>query len=91
MWVDKTMCMFKSTEMDGLKYVIQCFTNNQLLVNITDGNRFGTMISCSPMQLPDSEMLNMMGLSDIRGRDEDDIDFDEEPKAKEEEGQLLES
>ena len=48
-WVDKTTCLFKSGD---LKCVIQVFTNNHLLVNVTDTHRFGNFLACAPMEMP---------------------------------------
>ena len=57
--------MFKS-QATGVKFVIQHFTNNQLLVNITDSDRFGTVINCQPMQVSE----------DVR---DEWVDADDEP------------
>ena len=57
--------MFKA---EGIKFVIQHFANNQLLVNITDSDRFGTIINCQPMVVNE----------DTRMMDEWNDDFDDD-------------
>ena len=41
-------------KMPGVREVvpIQVFTNNHLLVNVTDTHRFGNFLACAPMEMP---------------------------------------
>ena len=74
-WIDKSCCVVKLQE--GVSISIKVFANKQLLVNITDNNRFGNFFSCSKMEVPDQE--------------EEDFLFGEAPQNIENEDDILET
>ena len=70
-WIDKSCCVVKLKE--GVSIAIKVFVNKQILVNITDNNRFGNFYSCSKMEVPDQNEDDLFGEASAYDENEDDV------------------
>ena len=52
-WIDKTTCILK---VDGVAIALQVFANKQVIANVSDSDKFGSVFSVMPIQSNENQM-----------------------------------